>query len=259
MPLTLRGKDQKAAAGIITAAEHARLLEDLLKRYGRNSTGSFGMRCQYLRKAWLWRFVVQSAVAFKRVNDVLMSLLLLVTLIPLFLLVAILIKLTDGGPVLFWQTRIGRWGRRFALPKFRSMVLDAESLKSQLKQRNDHKTGPTFKMRRDPRTTRIGRFLRKSSVDELPQLWCVLKGELSLVGPRPALPDEVAAYTALQRRRLEMQPGLTCIWQVSGRGDVPFEQQVELDMQYIHSQSVWLDLRLALRTIPAILSGKGAY
>ena len=196
----------------------------------------------------------------KRSLDVLVAVTCLTLLSPLLLLVAVLIKLTDGGPVLFWQTRLGRWGRPFAFPKFRSMVPNAEALVDQLLAHNDHKeSGVTFKMRSDPRKTWIGRIIRKLSIDELPQLWCVLKGEMTLVGPRPPVPREVALYSLADRRRLEVTPGLTCIWQVSGRGNVPFPQQVEMDVQYIESQSLWLDVKLLAKTIPAVVLGRGAF
>jgi lipopolysaccharide/colanic/teichoic acid biosynthesis glycosyltransferase len=139
------------------------------------------------------------------------------------------------------------------------MVVDAERLKQELLQCNDHGESVTFKMKNDPRITWIGKLLRKSSFDELPQLWCVLVGDMSLVGPRPPVPEEVARYTLADRRRLNATPGLTCIWQVSGRGRMPFAEQVQLDAQYIESQSLWLDLRLLWRTIPAVLKGEGAY
>jgi lipopolysaccharide/colanic/teichoic acid biosynthesis glycosyltransferase len=184
---------------------------------------------------------------------------LLVCLLPLLLTVALLIKLTDGGPVLFWQRRVGYRGRPFDFPKFRSMVADAEALKRSLLGRNHHGDCVTFKMRNDPRITWVGRIIRKVSVDELPQLWCVLKGDMSLVGPRPPVPEEVARYTVAERRRLEAMPGLTCIWQVSGRGDVPFPKQVQMDVQYVDSQSFWLDILLLFKTVPAVLLGKGAY
>ena len=142
--------------------------------------------------------------------------------------------------------------------KFRTMHTDAEMLRAELEAYNQM-TGPVFKIENDPRITPFGRWLRKTSIDELPQLWCVLKGEMSLVGPRPPVPREVALYTLRDRRRLDVKPGLTCIWQVSGRGDIPFHQQVELDVQYIESQSLWLDILLLLKTAPAILFGKGAY
>lgn len=195
----------------------------------------------------------------KRALDVCVSTFLLLGLWPLFLLLALMIKCTDRGPVLFWQRRVGFGGREFWCPKFRSMVIDAEQRKSALLRANDHKEGITFKMKADPRVTWIGHFLRKSSMDELPQLLCVLEGEMSLVGPRPPVPEEVARYTQADRRRLEVVPGLTCLWQVSGRGNLPFAQQVALDTQYIEHRSFWFDLKILLWTIPAVLSGRGAY
>jgi lipopolysaccharide/colanic/teichoic acid biosynthesis glycosyltransferase len=195
----------------------------------------------------------------KRLLDVTVSLLLLVGLLPLFAIVAVLIKLTDRGPVLFWQTRVGRWGREFAFPKFRSMVPDAERRLKELLSQNDHPDGVVFKMKTDPRMTWIGRIIRRTSIDELPQLWCVLKGEMSLVGPRPPVPREVAQYQLADRRRLDVPPGLTCLWQVSGRSLLPFPKQVELDLEYIENRSLWLDLKLLLRTIPAVVFGEGAF
>jgi lipopolysaccharide/colanic/teichoic acid biosynthesis glycosyltransferase len=199
------------------------------------------------------------ARALKRGLDVALSLTALVLLAPLLLIVAALIKLTDGGAVLFWQTRVGRWGREFAFPKFRSMIPNADRLMAQLLAQNDHKEGVTFKMRRDPRITWIGRLIRKLSIDELPQLWCVLKGDMTLVGPRPPVPREVAKYTLAQRRRLDVTPGLTCIWQVSGRSNLDFPRQVELDVEYIENQSLWLDCKLLVKTVPAVLTGHGAF
>jgi lipopolysaccharide/colanic/teichoic acid biosynthesis glycosyltransferase len=195
----------------------------------------------------------------KRLIDIIVSLSLLFLLFPLFLLVAFLIWLTDGGPALFWQVRVGRWGHEFPFPKFRSMVFNAEQLKARLLSLNDHKEGVTFKMKRDPRVTWIGRIIRKLSIDELPQLWCVLKGDMTLVGPRPPVPGEVNRYTRADRRRLDVTPGLTCLWQVSGRGNLSFARQVELDVEYIENRSLWLDLKLLLRTVPAVLTGRGAY
>jgi lipopolysaccharide/colanic/teichoic acid biosynthesis glycosyltransferase len=197
--------------------------------------------------------------AAKRFTDIVGSAFLLVLLLPLFAVVALLIKLKDGGPVLFWQIRVGRWGREFALPKFRSMVSNAEELLPTLLALNDHKEGVVFKMKTDPRVTWIGRIIRKFSIDEMPQLWSVLKGDMSLVGPRPPVPWEVARYTLYDRRRLDVLPGLTCIWQVSGRSLIPFPKQVEMDVEYIQKQSFWLDLKLILLTIPAVLFPKGAY
>jgi lipopolysaccharide/colanic/teichoic acid biosynthesis glycosyltransferase len=169
------------------------------------------------------------------------------------------VKLTDFGPILFRQVRVGLGGKEFVCFKFRSMIQGADELKEQLWDQNDHKDSVTFKIRRDPRVTRIGSFLRKTSIDELPQLWNVLRGDMSIVGPRPPVPSEVAEYSAYQRRRLEVKPGLTCIWQVSGRGDVPFDGQIEQDIEYIENRSLWLDIRLIAKTVPAVLSTRGAY
>jgi lipopolysaccharide/colanic/teichoic acid biosynthesis glycosyltransferase len=214
-------------------------------------------------RAWLkravWTATTRSAARLKRAVDVCAAAVLLVALGPLLLLVALAVRLQDGGPALFWQVRVGRHGRPFWFPKFRSMRADAERLKAELLARNDHGDGVTFKMKRDPRVTWVGRVIRKLSVDELPQLWCVLRGEMSLVGPRPPVPQEVVRYTPAQRRRLDVVPGLTCLWQVSGRGDLPFPRQVELDIQYIESQSLWTDVRILLMTVPAVLFGRGAY
>jgi lipopolysaccharide/colanic/teichoic acid biosynthesis glycosyltransferase len=245
--------------GAADAMRRTILLEDLHARYGALSGGSLRMRLKYVRKRYLWKLVVGGATLAKRVIDLAVCLVMLVLLCPLFLMVALMIRLTDRGPIFFWQNRVGQWGAEFPFPKFRSMVMNAEALKDKLLASNDHGNGITFKMKKDPRVTWIGRILRKTSVDELPQLWCVLKGEMSLVGPRPPVPREVVLYTLRDRRRLDVKPGLTCIWQVSGRGDIPFHQQVELDVQYIESQSLWLDILLLLKTAPAILIGKGAY
>ena len=216
-------------------------------------------RLRAWRKRTAWRLVVGGASGLKRAIDIVASGAGLVALAPVFAAVAAAIKLTDNGPVLFWQTRVGQWGREFPFPKFRSMCLDAEQKKAALLAANDHGNSVTFKMKRDPRITRVGRIIRKLSIDEMPQLWLVLKGDMSLVGPRPQLPREVEMYTLADRRRLDTKPGLTCTWQVSGRGDIPFEQQVRLDVDYVESRSLWLDLKLLLQTVPAVLLGKGAY
>jgi len=235
-------------------------MEELYKRYGASTgTGSLNLRLRYWRKKYAWIILIGGAKMVKRTIDILVSATYLLLLWPVFLVFALLIKLTDGGPVLFWQTRVGQYGREFPFPKFRSMVVNAEELKDSLLGQSDHGDSVTFKMKKDPRITWIGRIIRKLSIDELPQLWCVLKGDMSLVGPRPPVPREVAEYTLRDRRRLDAVPGLTCIWQVSGRGDIPFQEQVELDVQYIESQSLWLDIRLLFQTIPAVLLGKGAY
>jgi lipopolysaccharide/colanic/teichoic acid biosynthesis glycosyltransferase len=235
------------------------LLEELYKRYGCPGPGPGRSKISYIRKKYLWKLIAGGSNLLKRLIDILVSLMALVALSPLFALVAAAIKITDRGSVLFWQVRVGRWGREFPFPKFRSMVPNADRLKDKLMAQNDHRSGVTFKMKRDPRVTWLGRIIRKLSIDELPQLWSVLKGDMSLVGPRPPLPKEVALYTLLDRRRLDVKPGLTCIWQISGRGDIPFDRQVELDILYIESQSIWLDVVLLLKTAPAILIGRGAY
>jgi exopolysaccharide biosynthesis polyprenyl glycosylphosphotransferase len=192
----------------------------------------------------------------KRAMDVSISTALILLLAPLLMLTAALIKLDSRGPVFFVQERIGYHGRRFRCYKFRSMVDNAERLKSDLMPHNEM-TGPVFKMRNDPRVTRLGRILRKTSIDELPQLFNVLIGDMSLVGPRPPVPGEVSEYGLGDRRRLSIRPGITCIWQVNGRNAIPFEHWVELDRQYIDNWSLWLDLKILAKTIPAVLRGGG--
>ena len=221
---------------------------------------SLRRRAQVAFKKVAWRLTAGSGRIAKRLLDIFVATSALVLLSPLLLIVATLIKLTDRGPVLFWQTRVGKWGKTFRFPKFRSMVVNAEALRAQLSRTNVHgKDGVTFKMKNDPRITRVGRFIRRTSIDELPQLWCVLKGDMSLVGPRPALANEVDRYTLDDRRRLDATPGLTCTWQVAGRSDIPFPEQLRLDIEYIERQSLSEDLRLLLRTVPAVVSGRGAY
>jgi exopolysaccharide biosynthesis polyprenyl glycosylphosphotransferase len=195
----------------------------------------------------------------KRVFDIMVSAGILMVLSPLFLLVSLLIRLESKGPVFFSQNRVGKRGRLFKMYKFRSMYIDAERRKSALMTQNEMVGGVLFKMKDDPRVTRVGRFIRKYSIDELPQLWNVLNGDMSLVGPRPPLPVEVEQYTPYQRRRLAVTPGITCIWQVSGRSDIPFKKQVELDLQYIANQSFWYDMALLVKTVPAVLRAHGAY
>jgi lipopolysaccharide/colanic/teichoic acid biosynthesis glycosyltransferase len=230
-----------------------------LERRFHPSGGARRDRFRFAVKRFLWRAVTGGAHVVKRAIDIAASAIVLILLLPAFAVIVLLIKGTDGGPVLFWQDRIGLHGKPFRFPKFRSMVVNAEALKDALLQQNQHADGRTFKMKNDPRITWIGRIMRKLSIDELPQFWCVLKGEMSLVGPRPPVPREVKLYTVADRRRLDVTPGLTCIWQVSGRGDIPFPEQVQLDARYIDSQSFWLDIKLLLATVPAVLFGKGAY
>jgi len=195
----------------------------------------------------------------KRVVDATVAGTAIALLSPFTVLIAAAIKLTDGGPVFYWQTRVGRHGRPFRFPKFRTMCTNSDALMAGLLAQNQHGDSVTFKMRDDPRITRVGKWLRRFSVDEAPQLWCVFTGQMSLVGPRPPVPREVAQYSVADRIRLETTPGLTCIWQVSGRSDIPFEGQVILDRDYVVQQSLWLDLKLLLRTIPAVITGRGAY
>ncbi|MCB9780147.1 MAG: sugar transferase [Alphaproteobacteria bacterium] len=197
------------------------------------------------------------ALAVKRMMDVLLAGAALLALAPVFLATALAIKLEDGGPVFFGQERSGLFGRPFTMWKFRSMVPDAEKLKEQLTAGNEM-DGPVFKMKQDPRITRVGRFIRKTSIDELPQFWNVVSGEMSLVGPRPPLPREVEQYKRWQRRRLSMRPGITCIWQVSGRNNIDFDTWMKLDLQYIDNWSLFLDVRLLARTVPVVLLGTGA-
>lgn len=185
------------------------------------------------------------------------SLALLVLGLPM-LLVALAIKLESRGPALFFQWRLGENGIPFRFCKFRSMVVNAEEERANLEQQNEAE-GPVFKIRRDPRITRVGRWLRRTSFDETPQLFHVLSGKMSLVGPRPPLLEEVEGYEPWQRERLAVRPGLTCIWQVSGRSDIPFERWVELDIVYVRNRSFLLDLKILLLTIPAVLTGRGAY
>jgi len=194
----------------------------------------------------------------KRVIDVTgATVALLIMAVPMAL-VALAIKLESRGPVLFFQYRVGEHGLPFRFCKFRSMVVNAEAARHDLEAVNEA-SGPIFKIRQDPRMTRVGRITRRASIDELPQLFHVLSGKMSLVGPRPPLPEEVENYEPWQRERLAVRPGLTCIWQISGRSDIPFERWVELDIEYVRRRCLLLDLKILLLTLPAVLSGRGAY
>ncbi len=193
----------------------------------------------------------------KRLTDMLLAGAAAVLLFPVMLLIALLIRLTSPGPAIFRQVRCGLNGRRFVFYKFRSMCQNAEALRAEVEHLSERKLA--MKIPNDPRLTGVGRWLRKFSIDEWPQLWNVLKGDMSLVGPRPALPDEVEQYERWQRRRLRMRPGLTCLWAVKGRDRVDFETWMKLDMQYIDQWSLALDWQIMLRTIPQVLSGKGAH
>jgi exopolysaccharide biosynthesis polyprenyl glycosylphosphotransferase len=205
----------------------------------------------------LFREQMLMQLLVKRLIDATLSTVALILLSPLLVLVAVLIKLTSPGPVFFVQNRVGMNQRQFKLYKFRSMVVDAEERKGAIAHLNE-RDGPAFKIDNDPRTTRIGRLLRKMSIDELPQLLNVLSGEMSLVGPRPPLPEEVKRYAWHFRKRLSVKPGVTCIWQISGRNNVPFDRWMEMDHEYIDNWSLWLDLKILLATVPVVLFSRGA-
>ncbi len=234
--------------------EHHKLLRELQKTYGR------GFRWQVLKLLYRKYYQRLRPMIFdfsKRLFDFVVSGLLLLLLSPLFLFLIVLVRL-DRGPAFYSQTRVGRHGRTFRFWKFRSMVVNADRLKAQLMAENESQDGVIFKMRRDPRVTPIGRIMRRTSLDELPQLYNVFRGDMSLVGPRPPLPDEVQYYNTRERQRLETNQGITCIWQVSGRSDIGFQDQVSLDLTYIQNESLWYDIKLLIKTLPAVISGKGA-
>lgn len=208
-------------------------------------------RLSYLRFLWL--------PVRKRLMDYVLASIALLLLSPLMIMVALLIKLDSAGPVFFKQQRVGVNGARFNMWKFRSMSIDAEQQKQNLLDKNEMDNGVLFKMKQDPRITKVGRIIRKTSIDELPQLFNILLGDMSLVGPRPPLPSEVVEYKRSDYQRLDVLPGITCQWQVSGRSDIPFEQQVEMDIEYIEQQSLFNDIVLLLKTIPAVIFARGAY
>ena len=195
-------------------------------------------------------------LAVKRLLDIAGAALLIVLFSPIMLTTLLLLTITTKGRPLFFQQRVGHCGRRFWMIKFRTMRLDADKLQQGVVNEKD---GPIFKNRRDPRITRIGRFLRSSSIDEMPQLFNVLLGSMSLVGPRPPVAKEVTQYAPWQRRRLAVQPGLTCLWQISGRSEIHFEQWVRMDIWYLENQCLWTDMKLLARTPASVLSGRGAY
>ncbi len=227
------------------------LLKELASRSHGNSRRSL--------RLWAWKFTVRSSYAFKRLFDIVGSAVGMLLLSPVYAAIALAVKLSSPGPVIFSQIRVGCNGRHFKFYKFRSMRQDAEALKASLADQNESKDGVIFKMKDDPRITKVGKFLRRTSLDELPQLWNVFIGDMSLVGPRPPVPSEVQEYTLEDRKRLNVVPGITCLWQIKGRSDIPFNEQVRLDKEYILAPSIWKDLAILLKTIPAIIGGKGAY
>ena len=220
-------------------------------------------RASQFKAAWKrlqWKIRSSSLHVLKRTLDICVVVPALLLLLPLFVVVALCIYLYDRDPVIYRQKRVGARGVEFDFPKFRSMCVNSDAIREKIAAQNQHgNDGVTFKMKHDPRITPFGRFIRRFSIDELPQLWCVLRGDMTLVGPRPPLPTEVALYTLRDRERLIVTPGLTCIWQVNGRSEIPFPQQVEMDIDYIHQRSLWTDIKLLVKTIPAVLFGKGSY
>ena len=232
-------------------ADLDKLVKELAARRHGNTRRSLRLKA--------WRMTVAGAYALKRLIDIVGSGLGMILLSPVFLAIAVAVKLSSPGPVIFSQVRVGRYGRHFKFYKFRSMRQGAEALKEGLKSQNESKDGVIFKMKDDPRITRVGRFIRHASLDELPQLWNVFIGDMSLVGPRPPVPSEVREYTLEDRKRLDVIPGITCLWQINGRSEIPFHEQVRLDKEYILAPGVWKDIKILLKTIPAILSGRGAY
>lgn len=233
-------------------------LARILERYTEERFQSADALRRLQLRLLLWRIQLHIIQRLKRGLDLVLATIALVTLCPLMLLTALAIKLDSPGPVIFKQTRVGKWGKPFICYKFRSMCIDAEARKKELVKRNEV-DGPIFKMQVDPRVTRVGRIIRKLSIDELPQLFNVFKGDMSLVGPRPPVPQEVNQYKFDHLRRLDAIPGLTGLQQVSGRSDLSFERWVELDMEYISQQSFRKDVEILLKTIPAVILGKGAY
>ncbi|KGK91281.1 polyprenyl glycosylphosphotransferase [Desulfosporosinus sp. HMP52] len=230
------------------------LLDDIVTKVSRSRPMDFGglsmvVYDSHPRRPW--------HEAAKRGMDVILSGAGLIVLSPVFALVALAIKLTSKGPVIFAQERVGLNGRAFNIYKFRSMVVNAEELKERLAHLNEM-SGPVFKIANDPRVTAVGRFIRKTSIDELPQLYNVFRGDMSLVGPRPPLLSEVNLYNSKHRKRLAVKPGITCIWQISGRNEVDFDQWMEMDAEYVERWSLWLDLGILARTVPVVLGRKGA-
>ncbi len=196
--------------------------------------------------------------AAKRFCDIVIAVVLLIITSPILLISALLVQFTSKGGIIFGQERVGKGGKRFTCYKLRSMCADAEARKAGL-MKNNEVSGPVFKMKRDPRITPVGRWLRMFSIDELPQLWNVIKGEMSIVGPRPPIPSEVEKYTDHQLQRLAVQPGLTCLWQINGRSNVEFDRWVELDLLYIEQMSLKMDIMIVLKTIPAVAFSRGAH
>ena len=243
---------------LISITRHGRRTS---KRLANHLEGNYPLiyRLRSLRRRSWWHFRRWYGPRLRRLMDIGISLFILTLASPLLLFVAGWIKVNSRGPIFFNQVRVGKGGKTFKMWKFRSMYTDAEERLRELQARNESGGNVLFKMKSDPRVTRPGRFIRKFSIDEVPQLWNILKGDMALVGPRPALPREVALYQARARMRLDARPGLTGLWQVSGRSDLSFEEQINLDLFYLHRQGIREDVKLLFRTIPAVLKGRGAY
>ena len=195
---------------------------------------------------------------FKRIIDIIGAGLGLILLSPIIAIVACAVKVTSKGPIFFSQKRVGKNGELFEMYKFRSMVVNAEELKENLEDQNEM-SGPMFKIKDDPRVTKVGKFIRKTSIDELPQLWNILKGDMSLVGPRPSLPKEVEQFDNWMFKRLSVRPGLTCYWQVSGRNNIDFEDWMKLDVKYVEERNIWIDIKLIFKTIFVLFGDKNAF
>lgn len=227
------------------------LINNYLNRYDKEK--------EYRFNVLFWKVSLKLKRSLKRLIDIFASIILILLFIPLFIIVAFIIRYESKGAVIFTQIRVGEKGKLFKMYKFRSMIQDAEILKEKLALNNESKDGVIFKIKDDPRITKFGKFIRKTSIDELPQLLNVLIGDMSLVGPRPPVLSEVVQYNLDDKKRLDAKPGITCIWQVSGRSQIPFKQQVQMDKEYIKDQSFIKDLKLLLKTIPAVLFAKGSY
>lgn len=217
------------------------------------------LKKQQQRRITSWERNIKELLWIKRAMDILLSLAAILMASPIFIIVGLCIYIENPGPVFYTQRRVGLNGRTFDFYKFRSMVMGADKMKDELLDQNESGDGVIFKMKKDPRVTRTGRIIRRFSIDEMPQFLNVFIGDLSIVGPRPPVPREVAEYTLEDRKRLHVKPGLTCFWQIQGRSEIPFDEQVRLDLQYIRSSGPLNDLMIMLKTVPAVLWGKGAY
>jgi lipopolysaccharide/colanic/teichoic acid biosynthesis glycosyltransferase len=245
-----RGRPLRGAGSATITREPAHTLDPVARSLGRSAV--------VLTPAAYYPRSHLGYDALKRLSDAVISLAGILLTLPLLVAIAVLIRLDSPGPVLFRQQRLGKDLQPFTMLKFRTMYVDREELPPELRAQNES-TGPLFKMRADPRITRVGRVLRRTSLDELPQLLNILGGQMSLVGPRPPLPRELAGFDEVQRQRLRVLPGLTGLWQVSGRSNLPFEEMVRLDLRYIEQRSLLTDASIMLKTVPSVLFGRGAY